>query len=73
MISRGLSAKLRIRATQCLKELALKVTTEYLKFHTREHREYIHITPQIEAIVTKSGIKEGMVLVRRCTLPLGFM
>src|SRR5438552_16892616 len=37
--------------------------TEYLKFHTRKHREYIHITPQVEAIVEKSDVKEGMVLV----------
>jgi secondary thiamine-phosphate synthase enzyme len=41
----------------------VKFHTEYLKFHTRKHREYIHITPQIETIVKKSGIKEGMVLV----------
>ena len=41
----------------------MKVHTEYLKFHTRKHREYIHITPQVETIVKQSGIKEGMVLV----------
>src|SRR6201987_5645189 len=41
----------------------MKFHTEYLKFHTRKHREYIHITPQIETIVKKSGVKEGMVLV----------
>ena len=28
----------------------MKFHTEYLKFHTRKHREYIHITPQIDAI-----------------------
>jgi secondary thiamine-phosphate synthase enzyme len=41
----------------------MKFHTEYLKFHTRKHREYVHITPQIETIVKKSGIREGMVLV----------
>ncbi|MGB8986623.1 MAG: hypothetical protein WCC37_08485, partial [Candidatus Sulfotelmatobacter sp.] len=41
----------------------MKVFTEYLKFHTKTHRAYVHITPQIEAIVDNSGIKEGMVLV----------
>ena len=41
----------------------MKFHTEYLKFHTRKHREYIHITPQVEEIVRKSGIKDGMVLV----------
>jgi secondary thiamine-phosphate synthase enzyme len=34
-----------------------------MTFHTKRHREYIHITPQIETIVRKSGVKEGMVLV----------
>src|SRR5947209_17079284 len=37
--------------------------TEYRVFHTRKHRAYVHITPQVEQIVDKSGIKEGMVLV----------
>lgn len=37
--------------------------TEYLTFHTRTHREYVHITPEIERIVKKSGIQEGMVLI----------
>lgn len=41
----------------------MKFHTEYLTFNTREHRAYVHITPQIEAIVNKSGIKDGMVLV----------
>lgn len=41
----------------------MKFHTEYLSFHTRKHRAYVHITPQIEAILSKSGIKEGMVLV----------
>ena len=26
----------------------MKVLTEYLKFHTRSHRAYVHITPQVE-------------------------
>ena len=46
--------------------------TEYLKFHTRKHREYIHITPQVEAIVKKSGVKEGMVLVSAMHITAGF-
>jgi secondary thiamine-phosphate synthase enzyme len=49
----------------------MKFHTEYLKFHTRKHREYIHITPQIEAIVNKSGIKEGMVLVSAMHITAG--
>ncbi|HSA92386.1 MAG TPA: secondary thiamine-phosphate synthase enzyme YjbQ [Terriglobales bacterium] len=41
----------------------MRFHTEYLTFNTRKHREYIHITPQVEAAVAKSGVKEGMVLV----------
>ena len=41
----------------------VNVLTEYMKFHTKTHRAYIHITPQIEALVKKSGVQEGMVLV----------
>src|SRR5260370_38830104 len=41
----------------------MKSHTEYIKFHTRKHREYIHITPQVEAIVKKSRVQDGMVLV----------
>src|SRR5690242_21869046 len=51
--------------------LLMKFHTEYLKFHTRKHREYIHITPQIEAIVKKSGIKDGMVLVSAMHITAG--
>jgi secondary thiamine-phosphate synthase enzyme len=49
----------------------VKVLTEYLKFHTKKHREYIHITPQVEAIVGKSGVKEGMVLVSAMHITAG--
>jgi secondary thiamine-phosphate synthase enzyme len=41
----------------------MKFHTEYLTFDTKRHREYIHITPQVETAVKKSGVREGMVLV----------
>ena len=41
----------------------MRFHTEYLTFNTRNHREYIHITPQVEAAVRKSGVKDGMALV----------
>jgi secondary thiamine-phosphate synthase enzyme len=41
----------------------MKAHTEYLKFHTKKRRDYIHITPQVEDIVQRSGIQEGMALV----------
>lgn len=41
----------------------MKSHTEYLTFNTKTKREYINITPQVEAAVKKSGVKEGMALV----------
>ncbi len=37
--------------------------TEYLWFNTKSRREYINITRQVEEIVKKSAVQEGMVLV----------
>src|SRR5437667_4699346 len=45
--------------------------TEYLEFHTKSHREYIHITPQVETIVKKSGVEEGIVLVSAMHITAG--
>lgn len=41
----------------------LKTHTEYLWFNTKERREIIHITKQVEDIIKKSGIKDGFCLV----------
>ena len=41
----------------------MKFATEYLWFNTKKHREYVNITRDVENIVRKSGIQEGMVLV----------
>jgi secondary thiamine-phosphate synthase enzyme len=49
----------------------LKFHTEYLTFHTKKHREYIHLTPQVEAIVHQSGVKDGMVLVSAMHITAG--
>ena len=49
----------------------MKFHTEYLTFRTKKHREYIHLTPRIEDIVNKSGIKEGMVLVSAMHITAG--
>jgi len=49
----------------------MKFHTEYLTFNTKKHRDYIHITPQVEAAVKKSGIKEGMVLVSAMHITAG--
>ena len=49
----------------------MKVLTEYLKFHTKTHRAYVHLTPQVEEIVRKSEVKEGMVLVSAMHITAG--
>lgn len=41
----------------------MKSYREYLWMNTKKRREYINITPQVEAAVRKSGIREGLVLV----------
>ena len=41
----------------------MKTHTDYLWFNTKKHREFLNITNQIEDIVRKSQVKEGMVLV----------
>ena len=49
----------------------MKFQTEYLTFTTSKHREYIHITPQVETVVRKSGVREGMVLVSAMHITAG--
>ena len=41
----------------------MKSYREELWFHTQTRREFINITPQVEAAVKKSGIREGLCLV----------
>ena len=45
--------------------------TEYLTFHTKKHREYVHITPQVEQILRKSGVQNGIVLVSAMHITAG--
>jgi len=49
----------------------VKSATEYLWFETRRQREYLNITPQVEEVVRKSGIQEGMVLVSAMHITAG--
>ena len=41
----------------------MKFLTEYLTFKTKSRREFVNITSDIEKLVTKSKIKEGLCLV----------
>jgi secondary thiamine-phosphate synthase enzyme len=46
-----------------LKEKKMKSLTEYLTFDTEKRIELINITPEVDALVKKSGITEGLCLV----------
>jgi len=49
----------------------MRFHTEYLVFNTKQHREYVHITPQVEAAVKKSGVKEGLAFVSAMHITAG--
>lgn len=38
----------------------MKSTTEYLTFHLPMRMDFVNITPQVEEIVRKSGVREGL-------------
>jgi secondary thiamine-phosphate synthase enzyme len=41
----------------------MKSLTEYLWFHAETRRAFFNITPQVEELVRRSGVKEGLCLV----------
>ena len=41
----------------------MKSLTEYLTFKTKSRREFVNISSDIEKLVSKSGVKEGLCLV----------
>ena len=41
----------------------MKAHTEYFVFDTKKKRELVHLTPRLEAVLAKSGIQDGMMLV----------
>jgi thiamine phosphate synthase YjbQ (UPF0047 family) len=42
----------------------MKYKTEYLTFNTPTRRVFVNITPNVRKIIEKSGIKEGLCLVK---------
>src|SRR5579862_363552 len=44
-------------------EALLKSHTEYLVFETKKRREMVHITDQVEQIVRRSGVQDGLCFV----------
>jgi secondary thiamine-phosphate synthase enzyme len=49
----------------------MKFHTEYLTFHTKNKRDYINITGEIEDMLRTSGIREGMALVSAMHITAG--
>ena len=45
--------------------------TDYLWFNTKKRQEFIRITDDVAAIVTKSAVREGMVLVSAMHITAG--
>ena len=49
----------------------MKAATEYLTFTTHQKREYDDITGEVEGVVARAGIAEGMVLVSAMHITAG--
>ncbi len=49
----------------------MKFHTEYLTFHTKQKREYVNITHEVEEILGRSGIRDGMALVSAMHITAG--
>ncbi len=49
----------------------MKFTTEYLWFNTSEKMEFINITSDVNDVLKKSGINEGMILVSAMHITAG--
>lgn len=49
----------------------MKSRTEYFTFETSKRRELVNITDRVAAVVEKSGIQEGMVLVSAMHITAG--
>jgi secondary thiamine-phosphate synthase enzyme len=49
----------------------MKSKTEYLWFATKKEKEFVNITDAVQDIVTKSGVKEGLVLVSAMHITAG--
>ena len=41
----------------------MKSHTEYITMNTKKRYEMVHLTPQVEAIVKRSGVEDGLCFV----------
>lgn len=49
----------------------MKFHTEYIWMNTKKHRDYVNITSNVEDILIRSGIKEGIILVSAMHITAG--
>ncbi len=49
----------------------MKTFTDYLWFNTKKRQEFVRITDQVSAIVKKSGVTDGMVLISAMHITAG--
>jgi secondary thiamine-phosphate synthase enzyme len=49
----------------------MPVFTDYLWFNTKQRHEFVRITDDVAAVVARSGVKEGMVLVSAMHITAG--
>ena len=49
----------------------MKSLTEYLTFNTQTKRQYINITTEVEEILRRSGVQEGLVLISAMHITAG--
>ncbi|OIO74008.1 MAG: secondary thiamine-phosphate synthase enzyme [Elusimicrobia bacterium CG1_02_37_114] len=49
----------------------MKSLTEYMWFNTKKDKEFVNITDDVQKVVTKSKIKEGLVLVSAMHITAG--
>jgi secondary thiamine-phosphate synthase enzyme len=49
----------------------MKTHTEYMTMHTEKRRQLVHLTPDLETIVRRSGIADGLMLVSAMHITAG--
>ena len=49
----------------------MKAHTEYVKVHTAKRRELVQLTPELEGILNRSGISDGLMLVSAMHITAG--
>ena len=62
---------LGVQRRSILAALRMKTFTDYLWFTTKQRQEFVRITDEVAAIVKKSGVDDGMVLVSASHITAG--